>query len=481
MQVDRSYQEPLIEATRAEIARLRPVVAPRKPRVLIRSECGSGKTVTATKIAKACLDKGGSVAFLVHRNFLLEQTSETFTKWGIRHSFLAAGKPLNPNARAHIGMIGSMKTRQKKIKAPTLCFVDEASHVVAKTWKAVVEAWPETTFIYLSATPSHRTDGIGLEAICDGIVHGPSPAHLIGIGALSNYRYFQLQPPDLSQVHVRMGEYVNSEVDAEMAKSVIVGDIVSTYKRAAMGTRAIYFASSIATSKRYADAFNDAGIPAAHCDKDTPSWERKGIARKMADGEILIMCNCGIATMGFDLAAQAGRDVTIETVGLCRPTKSFPLLVQMAMRALRAKPYPGIILDHAGSYKEFGWLPDDEIEWSLSGAERRPKVDRDVTCPGCHATLGAGIIWCPHCGSDTRETRAEMARKRAEIEHIEGELIEVKRQAEEAERAVKMERKVEEWQCKSYEDWLSLAKRRGYRKPEYWAKIRHQARGKKAA
>jgi DNA repair protein RadD len=480
MTPDRSYQEPLIDATRAEIARLRPVVSPRKPRVLIRSECGSGKTVTATKIGKACIEKGGTIAFIVHRSFLLEQTSETFTKWGIRHSFLANGKPLNSRSKAHICMVGSMKKRQSLIKPPTICFVDEASHVVAKTWKAVIEAWPETTFIYLSATPSQRTDGVGLEGICDGIVHGPSAKHLIDIGALSAYRYFELQPPDLSQVHTRMGEYVSSEVDAEMTKAVIVGDIVSTYKRAAMGTRAIYFANSIATSKRYAEAFNAAGIPARHLDKDTPAWERKQIARLMADNKVLVMCNCGIATMGFDLAAQAGKDVTIETVGLCRPTKSFPLLVQMAMRALRAKDKPGIILDHAGSYKEFGWLPDDDVEWNLSGAERKPKLAPDIKCPGCHATLSPSVSICPHCRTNVTEERAAVERKRAEIEHVEGQLVEIKRRQEQEaaalEAAQKLDKRREEWQCKTLEDWRALAARRGLKPGWAWYRYNNQKR-----
>src|SRR5690606_15665913 len=361
MHSPRHYQTKLINDARELIRELRPKIQGRKPRIVLRSACGSGKTFMASLMAKSAIEKGGSAAFLCHRSFRLDQTSQTFNSAGIGHSFLAAGKWLNGFDNCHIGMIGSMKSRQGKIKPPSICFIDEASHCVAKTWRQVIEAWPETTFILLTATPSFRTDGKGLEELADGIVHGPSEAELIRQGALSGYVWYAPSKPDLSGVHTRMGDYVNSEIEAEMSKAVIVGNIVDSYRKYANGTRAIYCAPSIKLSKQYAQAFCDAGIPAVHIDADSSDWERKSAAIKMADGEIKVICNMGIATMGYDLAAQAGRDVTIETVGLCRPTKSFPLLVQMAMRAMRAKPYPGIILDHAGSLDEHGWLPDDDV------------------------------------------------------------------------------------------------------------------------
>lgn len=484
MAINRDYQDALISEARVKLreiqTRLTAKGIKRKPRLMVQLPCGGGKTVLAAKMAKSALDKGGRVAFLAHRGFLMSQTAGTFASFGIRHSYLAAGKPLNPKAKAHVGMIGSMKSRQSKVEPPNVCWIDEGHHGVAKSWKAVVEAWPDTTFIFLSATPGARTDGIGLEELCDDIVCGPQVAELIGLGALSNYRWLQGTPaPEL--LAMRLSQADSLEKQAEILDTpVIIGDIVGSYKKHAMGKKAIYFAPNIKMSKDIAAAFTAAGIPFAHADQETPEHERRRIARAIARGELYGFSNVSIAGEGYDLSAQAGTDVTIEVVGLCRRTESLPLLIQMAMRCMRAKPEAGLILDHVANYDRHGWLPDDDITWTLAGAERKPKVAADVRCPGCHAMLSASVSLCPHCGCSADDEREAVARKRAEMEVIEGQMLEVKRAAEAEsaaqEAAEKLDRRKEEWQCKTIEDWRALAARRGLKPGWAWYRYNNQKR-----
>src|SRR5690606_27064532 len=108
----RHYQTKLIDDARELIRELRPKIKGRKPRIVLRSACGSGKTFMAALMAKYAIEKGGSVAFLVRRSFRRDPTSQTLNAGGIGHSFLAAGKWLNKRDNCHIGMIGSMKSRQ---------------------------------------------------------------------------------------------------------------------------------------------------------------------------------------------------------------------------------------------------------------------------------------------------------------------------------------------------------------------------------
>lgn len=466
MRQPRPYQTKLIEDARLKLrdvaARLARQGIERKPRLMLQSACGSGKTYMSALIAKSAVDRGGTVGFLGHRDFLMDQTAETYGEIGINHSYIAAGRWYNPWTPAHIGMIGSMKSRMSKVKAPTVCFIDEGHHSVATSYQAVIAAWPETTFLMLSATPGQRSDGRGLDEVCDDIVVGPQVQELIDLGALSDFDYYAPSTPDLSGMHTRMGEYVTSEIDAEMTKAVIVGNIVDSYGNYARGTRAIYFATTVQTSKMYADAFNAAGIRAAHLDADTKPWERTRIARAMADGDVQVMCNVGIATEGYDLAAQAKRDVTIETVGLCRPTKSLPLLIQMEMRAMRAKPYPGIILDHAGCYNEHQFLPSDHIEWTLAGSSNHTP-SKTQECSGCMARLPAAAAVCKHCGEVLREAKQAGAGPRAEIEHVDGELQKIEKGRE---RAAK---ELEELQATSVHELIDIGKRRGYPDPIGWA------------
>jgi superfamily II DNA or RNA helicase len=373
-------------------------------------------------------------------------------------------------SQSYIGMVGSMARRMHKIKPPTLCFMDEGHHGTAKTWMEIVKAWPETTFMFLSATP-HRSDKIGLDQICDDIICGPSNADLIAMGALSDYHYFTPSKPDLSNVHIRMGEYVTTELDEEMTKAKIIGDIVGSYKKHANGTRAVYFATSVNTSKRYAAAFNDAGISSVHLDADSSASERKQAAIDMAMGRLQIITNVGLFGEGFDLAAHAGMPVTIETVGLCRPTKSLPLLIQQQMRCMRAKDYPGIILDHAGCYAEHDFLPDDEIEWSLKGAKRNELVGT-FQCQGCGATLRRGSSLCSYCGEDNSKRIAEV-KARKEAEHIAGELAKI-----EKENRVRQD-KVQRGMAKSLEELIAFGKAKGYSNPVAWAQFVHRARASK--
>lgn len=473
----RPYQLSLMDAARVKLRSISIDLASRgiarKPRLMVQLGCGGGKTAFSGFITQGVLEKGGSVAFLCHRDFLLFQTSQTYKEMGIRHSFLAAGKPLNPYHKCHVGMIGSMKSRQSKIKPPTICFIDEGHHGVARTWKAVVEAWPQTTFIFLSATPGARSDGVGLGELCDDIICGPGNGELIAMGALSGYQWYQGRPPqELIALKLSASDSVSAQAEI-LDKPVIIGDVVGTYKQKALGKKAVYFAPTVKMSMDLADAFNAAGIPWSHMDADTEDWKRKAVARDIAAGKLLGFSNVAIATEGFDLSAQAGMPVTIEVAGLVRKTQSLPLLVQMSMRAMRAKPTQGLIFDHCGNYDHHGWLPDDDIEWTLEGAVRRPRESRPVQCPHCLATGYPDGSRCTSCGGDVREqVRAEA--KRREMEVIEGEMIEVRRR-EEAEAAANQaalahQKKLDKWKCKSEDEYYAYAVKYGVKSPRWWAK-----------
>ena len=456
----RPYQSKVISDARSLLRALKP--QGRKPRIVLRMPPRSGKTATAAFMAHSAMLAGRNVAFLAHRDFLIGQAGRTFDEAGIPYSYLAAGKHTNKYMRCHLGMFGSMKTRQALIKPPDLAFIDECHHTPAKTWREVVEAWPDTTFIGLSATPSHRMDGQGLDKLFDGIVHGPHEAELMAMGALSDYIWYAPSAPDMSKIHTRAGEYVTSEVADEMSKAVIVADIVDSYRKYADGTIAVYFAANIATSKLYAERFNAAGIPAVHLDKDSSTSERANVFRRLANGTIKIVCNVALFGEGLDIKAYTGLDVTIETVGLCRPTKSFPFLVQMAMRPLNPKPYPGIILDHAGCFAEHQWMPDDEIDWTLAGAAERAKREA-WQCDGCGAMNKLTDKECVSCKSP-KPIANRGAGEQRELLHVDGDMIRIDREARKAAEAASKKGETQE-----LAHLVAMAVKQGYKNPHEWA------------
>jgi len=480
--IPRPYQVDLMRAASAKLKEIKSRLATqgiqRKPRLMVQLAAGGGKTRLSGMISQVVLNNSGSVAFLCDRGYLLEQTSLTYTDMGIRHSFLAAGRPLNPNAKTHLGMMGSMRKRQSLISPPTHCFVDESHHSVAKSWRAVIEEWPNTTFIMLSATPGARSDGRGLDEICDDIVCGPQVSELIALGALSDFRWLQGVPPaELMNLRKIAGEYSAGQQAAIMDKPVIIGNLVDTYRKHAMGRTAAYFLPNVKTSEDTSEAFRSVGIPFAHVDADTPEWKRKQVAKALARGELLGATNVNLMGEGYDLAAQAGMDVTIEVTGLGSKTASLPRLIQRVGRCMRPKSTPGLILDHAGNYDEHMWLPSDDIEWNLTGAIRKPKEVKAIVCPHCLFTGYPENHVCTNCGQDVSESVKAVA-ARAQMEIIEGELAEVEREAHDLARR---EKKLAEWKAVSYDDFVRLGRERGYKNPEGWAHFRTKAREKRRA
>lgn len=465
----RDYQEELIEAAREKLRKikedLKRRMIDRGPRLLIQCPTGGGKTVLASFITRERVKRSGTVRFLCHRDFLVDQTSGTFGKVGIDHSYIASGRWLNAFSPVHVCMVQSVRSRLKRVSVPDLALWDECHHLGARTWHEIMEAWATATHIGLSATPQ-RGDGKGLDQHFDDIVIGPTVAHLISIGALSDYKYFAPTSPDLATARVRMGDYVKEDAD----KAVIIGDLVEHYAKLARGKKAIYFAPSIKQSIDTAAAFNASGFRFVHLDGGHSPWERGQAALMLARGELDGLINVDLFGEGFDLAAAASQaaghdvDVTVEAVGLARITKSLALSRQQIGRVLRPKREPGIILDHAGHLDEFG-LPDDEVEWTLAGTEH--KNQGSIQCVGCGAALQKQANVCRHCGMEVEKVTRKSDGKGAgrEVEFQDGDLQEVDREK------IRLGKKVEEWEAAKdgLDALIELGRRRGYKFPEQWA------------
>lgn len=452
----RDYQAKIVDEVRVKLRKVR--------RVLIQLPTGGGKTAIASYITHGVIARGNPCWFLCHRDFLVEQTSKTWARLGIDHSYVASGKWYNPYLLSQVAMVNTLRNRLAKIIAtygvPKVCIWDEAHHISAATWSAIMDMLPDTTHIGLSATPV-RLDGKGLDAHFDDIVIGPSVRWLMEQGYLSDYRMFAPSAPDMTGVHTRGHDWDKQEVDAAINKSVIIGDLVGHYRRYGMGKRGVYFCHSVARSIALADAFSQAGIPARHLDGDASTWERKHAAQQFADGALAVLTNVDLFGEGYDLAAQAERDVTIELVGLCRPTQSLGLHLQQIGRALRPKDEPAIILDHAGNWVKHG-LPDDDREWSLKGIERKPSTSTQQ-CENCLAVVSAHAVVCKVCGQSLKEKATLSGMGGREVEHKDGELLEVERDLN------RRSRELEELQAGSVHELMDIAKRRGYEDPLGWA------------
>jgi len=365
--------------------------------VLIQSPTGSGKTAIGTLITQSANARGRRVVFTVHRDFLIDQTYEAFSKVGLDVTIMAAGTKPRPGALAIVASIDTLRRRVETLDKCDLIIVDECHHLAAAGWEFVFNhlRGHGAKAIGLTATP-WRLTGEGLRQFFSYMVRGPSVRWLIDNNFLSDYTAFAPSTPNLSGVHTKMGDFVKSELEAAMDKAAITGDAVQHYLRLAAGKRAVAFCCTVKHSLHVTEQFQAAGVPSRHIDHHTPKAERKEIIAAFRAGEVRLLSSVNIFGEGFDIPS-------IEAAILLRPTKSLSLHLQQIGRALRTFDGKGkaLILDHAGNLMRPGLgLPDTDYEWSLDGGKKKKKnASLPIKqCEECFFVYTPPVATCPNCG-----------------------------------------------------------------------------------
>lgn len=271
--------------------------------VLAVAPTGAGKTVLLSAIIS---NHQGASCTIAHRQELVSQISMAFARNGVRHRIIGPNKLIrmivkmhmveigtsfyDPNARAAVAGVDTLVRRgaelSRYLPTVTLWVQDEAHHVLdANKWGAAAKMFPNAKGLGVTATPC-RADGAGLgrhhDGLFDVMVVGPTMRHLINDGFLTEYRVFA--PPsdiDLTRVNVskttgdynlnQMREAVgHSSLIVSDGKAKIVGDIVSHYKRIALGKLGVTFVPTVEQATEVARQFNESGVPAEVVSAKTP-------------------------------------------------------------------------------------------------------------------------------------------------------------------------------------------------------------------
>jgi superfamily II DNA or RNA helicase len=300
--------------------------------------------------------------------------------------------------------------------------------------------------------------GKGLGNLFDHLIIGPTVRELTP-EYLSPVRIYA--PPigiNEPMARVTAGEYVRTELEAEVDKPTITGDAVKHYRKHAHKRPAIAFCVSVAHAHHTRDIFSAAGYSAAVVDGKMDVRERDRMISDLATGQCDVLCSCDVISEGLDVPR-------VEVGIMLRPTKSLTLCRQQQGRILRRSPGKdyAILLDHAGNVFRHG-RPDSPDEWSLDkGVESRKQMDaedRVRQCDLCYF-VHSWAPACPQCGY------IYIAKER-EIQHIEADLQLLEEDKERWNKA--LERK----KAKGIEELLALAKARGYKTG--WAYAIYNAR-----
>lgn len=471
--------------------------------VLMQLPTGAGKSRTAAYIVSRFVETARQCLWTVHREELLMQAAMTFAEYGIPHRLICStsseraikAQQFREHGRCFVEpgalvVIGSIQTIVRRLDSmpwldPDLIVPDEAhlslnatnrriiGHLIAKRDARLLAevgdapAARRTRVLGLTATPQRldrqsfaREDG----GLYDVMVTGPSVRELIEWGNLA--RFVAYAPPielaegaDLEKR--KGGDYDAAELEKELDRPKIYGDVVEHYRTYSHGKPAIGFCPTVASAEKFAQAFRAAGYRAIALDGGTDDGVRRRSLQQLGRGELDVVMSVSILVEGTDVPYAT-------TALLLRRTESVSLYLQAVGRVLRPHPDKerAIILDFVGNIvrpngKGGHGLPSEDREWSLKPAERKsratsaeepePGIDSITNCPKCRAYhLPAPV--CPHCGHEYPKT------SRREAQQVDAQLVEItEAEAERMRRA----RRIAQGQAKSVPELIAQGISRG--------------------
>ena len=336
--------------------------------VMVQMPTGTGKTILLAEVVKR--EKGKvknpCVWIVVHRRELVEQIRETLDTMLSSPSSTSdiTSSLLSENSRIKVMSIQWLSRHYQEMEEiPSLIVIDEAHHAVAKTYKEVMDAYPETKKLGLTATPCRLTKR-GFTDLFDVLLQSWSAKKFIADGWLSLYDYMSIREDSEDWRTVNSlkkrgadGDFSMREMSEKLNVQPSIERLCDTVMRYAANKKGITYAIDIAHAEHIAEAYRQHGINAIAISSKTPNDERRLTIDKFKAGQIQVLVNVDLFGEGFDCP-------DVEFIQLARPTLSLAKYLQQVgrgMRVFEGKKYC-LILDNVGLYRLFG-LPSDDRDW----------------------------------------------------------------------------------------------------------------------
>lgn len=218
-----------------------------------------------------------------------------------------------------------------------LLVIDEAHHAVSKSYLDLIalatQQNPNIKILGVTATPD-RLDKRGMGTVFDEVSYRYEMDKAIDDSWLVpiTQSMIHVDSLDFSSVKTTAGDFNVGELARLMEYETHLQSVaVPTVEQAGDG-RAVLFATSVNQAERIAEIINRMRPgKAVTVDGKTDKVERKRIFEAFAKGDYQFLCNCQVATEGWDCPE-------VELVAIARPTKSRALYTQMVGRGTRPLP-----------------------------------------------------------------------------------------------------------------------------------------------
>ena len=385
--------------------------------VMVQMPTGTGKTILLAEVVKREKLKGKNpekvkneklkvknpcVWIVVHRWELVDQIEKTLAKQ-LDFSLFTFPFSLKPRVFSIQWLSKHYHELEEK---PSLIIIDEAHHAVAKTYKEVMDAYPEARKLGLTATPC-RLDRRGFTDLFDVLLQSWPTKKFIADGRLSLYDYMSIKADSIDQRMVfgltkrgADGDFSLKEMSEKLDVQPSIERLCDTILRYAPNKKGIVYAINIKHAEHIAEYYREHGLNAVAISSKTPAEERKRIIeifRNTNDHELStnLTTNCHELSSNcrqfktqnskiqnrlcrqfktqnsklkilitVDLFGEGFDCPDVEFIQLARPTLSLAKYLQQVGRGMRV--FEGkkfcLILDNVGLYRLFG-LPSDERDW----------------------------------------------------------------------------------------------------------------------
>lgn len=311
-----------------------------KRSTLVVHPTGSGKTVLF------CLQalKHGSALVLAHRDSLVRQAAEKLQAATGKEVAIEKGAERaweSPYVCASVQSLhkGRLVDFKRRFPGFPLIIVDEAHRATSKTYRNILDAYPDSNVLGVTATPD-RSDGVGMRNVFESVADEYSIIDCTADGWLTPLRFQPVHANvDLSNVkvvgHGADRDYDQVELDNAIVKEA--GRIAEAVFRAMEASdnpsgRLIVFTPGVKTAHAGAAAMNAMREGCAVVVDGTMEGAfQRAILKRHRDGEVQYVFNCGVLLEGYD-------DAKLYGIFDAAPTKSRLRAMQKWGRATRLWP-----------------------------------------------------------------------------------------------------------------------------------------------